>query len=659
MPDPDADLMTIRQRLLEPLLRSVDTAQAQRLSAELINGQWPSVDYADQEPANWATSRHLHNLQLLARAVAVGQDSLRPAALAALDHWLTCDYRNPNWWHNDIGVPRLLAPTLLLLDAELTAVQRNLGAAILARAKLEKTGQNLVWLADITAQRGLLQGDGDLVQAAYDRIAAEIVITEAEGVQIDGSFHQHGACLYNHGYGAGFASDGARIAALLRGTRFAFSQEKIDLLTALVLDGHQWFTRGRWQDYGTIGREIARAGHNAGYLEAVTEHLLQVPTGREEELRTMRDRLSGQAPQLSGHRHFWRGDISVVQRPAFYASARFYSSRLLNTDRPHNGEALRSHHIADGCTFFSRTGLEYSDIFPVWDWQHVPGTTVVQTPELSGELCRPGSRAFAGGVSDGTHGLAAVDFERDSLRARKSWFFLGDQIVALGAGVSDSSGHSVHTTINQCFLAGQVTQGQSEGRDWVHHDGITYFDLAGGRLHLHQGTATGSWHDISRSASAEPISHDLFTLWLDHGSTPQSAAYAYVVAPTLALADVQRGQSPVIELIANTASLQVVREANLGLTGIVFYEAGSADLGPHGTIAADQACLLLLREAGDRLVLSAANPLNAAADLTLQLSQKLSGEGVVDLLGGGSQLVLVLPGGGSAGQSVTREFGKR
>ncbi|MDA0336928.1 MAG: polysaccharide lyase beta-sandwich domain-containing protein [bacterium] len=118
------------------------------------------------------------------------------------------------------------------------------------------------------------------------------------------------------------------------------------------------------------------------------------------------------------------------------------------------------------------------------------------------------------------------------------------------------------------------------------------------------------------------------------------------------------GQAPVIELAANTASLQVVREVNLGLTGVVFYEAGIADLGQHGTLAADMACLLLLLEAGDRLALSAANPLNAAADLTLTLSQKLTGDGVVDLPGGGSQLVLVLPDGRSAGQSVTREFGK-
>ncbi len=653
----DQDMQTLRQRLLDPMLQSANRSKAQSLATELSpDGQWPSIDYRDQDRAAWSTSRHLNHLQTLASAYAAGAEPLRPAVLAALDHWLQNDYQNPNWWHNEIGVPRLLAPTLLLLKDELNPSQLELGTAILARATLSKTGQNLVWLADISAQRGLLIGDAALVQAAYARIADEIHLTVEEGIQVDYSFHQHGACLYNHGYGAGFASDGARIAALLNGTRFAFAQEKIELLTALVLDGHQWFTRGTWQDYGSYGREIARAGHNAGYLRGATENLLELPTGREEELRQLRQRLDGEGPPLVGYRHFWRGDISVQQRPTFYASARFYSDRLLNTDRPHNDEALLSHHIADGCTFITRTGAEYADIFPVWDWQHIPGTTVVQTPELSGELCRQGSRPFAGGVGDGQHGLAAIDFERDGLRARKSWFFFADLVVALGAGIADSSGHPVDTTINQCFLNGEVARGEDEKSTWIYHDGIAYFIDKKANLNLTQDEQTGSWWQISRSTSKEPITRNVFSLYIEHGSTPEEATYAYTIAPTMSLDEVQNGERPGLEWIANTAIMQAVRETNLDITGIVFYRPGSIEIAPGWQVEVDQPCLLLIRRDGNAVYVSAANPQNEYMELAVTISQRIVGEEVTTLPNGESRLLLKLPDGMEAGGSATWEF---
>jgi len=653
----DPDMHALRQRLLAPLLKNADVSSARALAAKLnADGQWSSVDYADQDRASWTASRHLNHLQTLATAYARGAEDLRPAAFSALDHWLEHDYRNPNWWHNEIGVPRLLAPTLLLLGEQLSPSQLERGTAILARATLSKTGQNLVWLAGISAQRGLLLGDADLVAASYARIADEIHLTVEEGIQVDYSFHQHGACLYNHGYGSGFASDGAHIAALLNGTRFAFAQEKVDLLTALVLDGHQWFTRGTWQDYGSFGREIARAGHNAAYLRRVAEDLLELPTGREAELRQLRQRLDEEALPLVGHRHFWRGDISVQQRPSFYASARFYSDRLLNTDRPHNDEALLSHHIADGCTFIARTGKEYADIFPVWDWQHIPGTTVVQTPELSGELCREGSRPFAGGVSDGQHGLAAIDFERDGLQARKSWFFFADTIIALGAGINDRSAYPVHTTINQCFLNGEALRGEDGEKAWIYHDGIAYFTDKNANVQLTQNEHTGSWWRISRSASKEPIVHKLFELWLDHGSTPEDASYAYTIAPTMSLEEVQNGRRPSIETIANTATIQAVRDAELALTGIVFYRSGNIDIAPDWNVAVDQPCLLLLRREGIALHVSASNPQNEYMELAVTISQRISGEEVVTLPSGGSRLVLELPDGMEAGRSATWEF---
>ena len=70
----------------------------------------------------------------------------------------------------------------------------------------------------------------------------------------------------------------------------------------------------------------------------------------------------------------WCSDIMVQRRPGYYTSARMYSTRTLNTDGYINGENKKSHHLADGATYIFRTGEEYRDIFPVWDWKRIPGT---------------------------------------------------------------------------------------------------------------------------------------------------------------------------------------------------------------------------------------------------------------------------------------------
>ena len=46
-----------------------------------------------------------------------------------------------------------------------------------------------------------------------------------------------------------------------------------------------------------------------------------------------------------------------------------FSNRIFNTDMPYNYEGMKNHHIADGATFIFRTGGEYRNIFPVWDWR--------------------------------------------------------------------------------------------------------------------------------------------------------------------------------------------------------------------------------------------------------------------------------------------------
>ncbi len=109
-------------------------------------------------------------------------------------------------------------------------------------------------------------------------------------------------------------------------------------------------------------------------------------------------------------------------------------------EMPYNSEGLKNHHYADGSNFISRVGDEYYDIYPVFDWQKIPGTTILQKDSLpsENEIQKEGLTDFVGAVTDGTFGAAAFDFKspHDPLSARKAWFFFDKEYVCLGAGIN-------------------------------------------------------------------------------------------------------------------------------------------------------------------------------------------------------------------------------
>jgi chondroitin AC lyase len=556
-----------------------------------------------------------------------------------------------------------MLPLLLLLDDDLSDEQRAAGLKILRRAKIGMTGQNLVWVTEITAGRGLLERNADLTARAYARIAEEVRVSLSEGIQPDFSFHQHGPCVYNHGYGAAFITDCSKLAAQLDGTSFAFPPEKIDLLSHLILDGTQWMTRNDATDFGAEGREITRRGQSSSHLAAAAEYMLQLKTGREDEFRALAARAEGRAdaPPLVGNRHFWRGDYMVHHRPKYYASARMHSTRLANTDGPANSEGLLSHHLADGCFVLMQTGREYRDIFGVWDWQQIPGTTVRQKPELSGSPRRMGTTEFVGGVSDGTYGLAACDLEREGLTAKKSWFFFDDEVVCLGAGISDSAGDPVVTTLNQCRLNGDVLAASADGARildrgehvldksrWLWHDSAGYVFLEPAEIHLQNDARSGSWHASNHRYPDRQETLDLLTARIDHGAEPRAASYGYVVVPAIGR-DQAAGYAArlPVRVLANSEQLQAVAHDGLRLVGAALYQPGKVEIRPGRSLQVDKPCLLLAQEQDGRLTVTVANPENKAvvvrATIVAADGQTASKELVVDL-----------PDGYDAGSSVTR-----
>ena len=672
-------LETIRQRLCGeveildgagiPVPPAAIPALADAMSPD---GSWPDVDYANDHPKDWAAAEHLARLHAMARGwfqpgtPIHGAEAVRAAILRGLDFWYARNPRNSNWWWMDIGAPLLLGDTLLCMQGacDRSYVERARPTFACQQPIHAYTGQNLVWVAWTRIQHGILTGDPALVSQGYIAIGNEVRLAlESEGIQPDMSFHQHGKLLYSGGYGSSFAADVSRLIAVAAGTPYAWPPHLVDRVSGYVLDGCRWMVRGRTFDPSACGREITRQGHSAARFRVALRHLASFDHARRAEAQAAAavDPAAGRS-LVAGNRHFWCSDFMVQHRPAYGLSVRLTSRRLLDTDWAcGGGEGRLCHHMAEGATFVMRDGDEYRDLYPVWNWQQIPGTTVVRAaadfdPEA---LRRFGERAFAGGASDGNIGCAAMDFSRADFRARKAWFFFEDGVVALGAGIAAPATAPVRTMLNQCRWRGPALMAAAAaplaageyrlGPGTVFwHDGVAYRVLDGtGTLRL--GPQSGAWSDCG-VGSPERLTLDVMNAGLDHGVGPAGATYAYAVIPGVEAGAVFVEDPARRVVVSNTPALQAVWHAGDGRGHAVFYEPGAVTFPDGQRVAVDRPCIVLYHPRRDGAAeLTVAQPEQRDGLIAFRLDGRLRAAVAVSLPSGthaGSSMSVVWPAAG-------------
>ena len=687
------DLEIIRERVIRDLLAApLDEAEIKTLLKTIRNdGSWADINYKDVTRTGFQHARHLDNMFALSRAYKKPESAwfqhpeVKDATLSALDFWLQHDFICDNWWWNEMGTPNRIINTLLVMDTDLDENQVREGLRIAGRANLEATGArpggDLIQIAGMLSKQALFRRDETVFERVVDVMADEISITTERGLQPDMSFHHRvDNVICTLSYGLGYANTYAYWAVKISGTKYSFPEDATHLLIDYFLDGIcKSMVHGRYPDPGAKNRELSRRGTLSPAGPTVAENLLKVSDYRQAELRQIVNIRSGlEEPNLTWNRFFWHSEYFTHQRPGFFASVRMHSSRNNTMEQPHNEEGLKMHHVGDGSSFISITGQEYLDIFPVWDWQKIPGTTVVQKPVHPhwNEIARKGLTDFVGGVSDGKFGAAAFDFRsaHDPLSARKAWFFFDDEYVCLGAGITAEAENPVYTTLNQCRLNGAVVVQSRKDEitpqkgkhsfhhvSWVWHDRVGYVFPGTQKVSLSNATATGSWRGINHQArsSAEPVQLDVFSLWLDHGVKPRQAEYAYIVLPLTEPASLEAytRDSP-IEILSNTAEIQAVLHKAMNRSQIVFYQPGKIKINDNISLAAANPCMVMVRTIGKNVEsITASDPTRKLDSLQLKTTAMLEGSGTGweatwDRKEKVSTIHIALPREGDAGKSV-------
>ncbi len=610
---------------------------------------------------------------------------------ATVYHPATTPYGN--WWEWRIGSPRpLMDITAALYErlgadriaAACAAVDHFVPDTALTDYSGTSTGANRVDLRRSVALRGVLGRDPGRIALARDALSPVFpYVTEGDGLYADGSFVQHTSVAYSGTYGQVLLDGLGRLFALLAGTEWEVTdparQHVLDsvehayaplLHDGLVMDcvNGRAISRGylrsddqhvlRGDHYhgqaliaavalladGASDAERARwHGRVKGWIERDT--VVPVLTAPQfgvadlARLRAVADAPGPALPEPLGPRLFPAMDRAVHRAPRFTAALAMAGDRIAHYECG-NGENPRGWHTGSGMlSWWTRDGGDqYTDWYwPTVDWYRLPGTTV-STRRLAdragGEwgAPRPDVR-WVGGTTDGRYAAVGQHLKGlgSTLEARKSWFFLDDAVVCLGAGISCADGVPVETVVDNRNLGESGAPAFARGARWAHLEGHGGWLLPyGGALRALREDRTGAWSDINTTGSPERRTRRWQTLWLDHGTDPVAAGYAYVLLPGAGRAETaaRAADRHWLTLLANDTGAQAVAVPRLGLTAWNFWRAGTV-----GDVTVSGGASVLVVRGGRTATLRVSEPSRTGAPLDLLWDRPVravtrAGEGV-------------------------------
>ncbi|KAL4243438.1 dermatan-sulfate isomerase family protein [Abortiporus biennis] len=743
IPDPTtlADIRVMTERRLTFIVSAVNQVSsiASWLSTLGPDGKWPDseVDYTAGCAARPAQS---HWIRLLTMTAAwhggpkgasqwTNDTTLLSAISSAMDFWFSNDFTNlacldsggtvscpcgtpgfwnTNWFSNIILVPNLVSQTCLVLNDTLTDDQHTHCTTITGRTYGTfghsvhnlgiATGANLLDIAKIGIDQGLLNLNVSIITDAFRRIHNEVVIenaTMADGIRADGSFGQHGGVLYNGNYGKDFTNDVLFLEIEARGTQFAAGDTPQSAFSTLIA-GDLWMiyrnvlTGVLHWDFSALGRFISFPVIDAQATGSININITEFEQlGEEWNEDTLTSAYSSLSKNTSnanvgsivGNKMFYTNDYMVQRGPGYVTTVKMYSNRTKNTECL-NAQNPLGFHLSDGTVYTYLQGNEYEDIAAAWDWNLIPGITVDYgaTPLSCAQAEFIGSNAFVGGVSTGKIGLAAMRFTNpltNALTWQKAWFFLdNDAQHVMIPLINSTSNSSIFSVLDQKRHSGPIlvdgipTSGNTNVSLplslW--HDNIGYtFDTTttdtSTTLSIETGPKTGNWSAIGISTQPPPTV-DLFAAWLNHGSGPTFTPISYTTFPAVdPISFLKKSFSTRLRTIQNDADVSAVFDEVHRTAMFVFWSVngGSATFKPSPieaemTVSVDgNAAVIYALESGS---VTASDPSQTLASLNVTISASHIDQQSSKNWGPkpSKHILFALPSGGLAGSSVSAKL---
>lgn len=616
----------------------------------VVTGQWPEFDYKDHKRINPSWMPVLERMRLMTVAYThpksrYFRDRTLHKAINSSLYFFTSQQSLPycdNWYIQGITRPQSL--TKCLINMRLSAdgldkeVERSLIKAICVDTALNSPGRNnpnhkynfganKAQIAKGWVIMGAVLEDTTMLEIGVKEVYAPIQRTTGEGIQHDLSYDMHYGYLYNGSYGVDFMQSVVETAYLMKDTPYALKGEKLELFRSFINESIFGLMRGPFMDWNILGRGISRMNATKRDLSEVLRKLLVLDPAGGEPYKVIQRRIAGlEEPSfgiMPSHRHYWTTDYTVHKRQGYTFSIHAVSNRNYSQEIG-NQENLKGFWGAQGTTNLQLQGNEYYNIFPIWNWARLPGTTLPDSIPLlenkaPGTGDRKGTSSFSGGVSDSLYGATAYVVENDlGTSYKKSWFMFDREIVCLGAGIKSDLTLPVNTTLNQCLLGKGAVFIQKRGNqeslvkftgekyvgeiESVWHNRVGYFFPSAQTVDLRVEKRSGDWRSIRSSQQREKReSASVFQLGVQHGIKADADSYAYLLLPNVdSTANIrQLAEDSGVRIVYNTEKLQAVKNMKLGIWQMVFYDSSAHYDDETICVKTDIPSIIMLKKVGD------------------------------------------------------------
>ena len=584
-----------------------------------------------------------------------------------------------NWWHWEIGAATPLVNTLLVLEGDLrsSTAEKCLAALAHFTPAPKYTYANRTWTGYVALAAALLRGNAkqsvEMVKQLLSCFDYAPMVSDRDGFFEDGSFIQHKYTPYITGYGSSFIGDLTSIIYVLQNTKMALDQFYVDRFFDFFFDSYAPMLYQGCALGSTFGRNLAGFDPEASARSFISaafkvvefasdedrDHLYSVLNEHMNSVLTFgiqatiaypavvsyRDFLAKQeageiAEESQVHAYLMTASDRVIEKTESYAAIVAMSSQRIYRYEAINGANGNGWYQGDGVLYVTtknRPDAYEKPYFQGVDMTRLPGITATDAKRVS-QVYTVDSNPFGkyevvGGVSNDAnaplYSIAYMHFGADTsaasykngvedLDAKKVWFFFDDEIVCLGSGITSTTGSGVYTVIDNRMLQNTadydfLSDGRAVtfGTDPIVKEAVSkvFFSEFGG--YYFPDATNLTYYKTGK----------YIQILLDHGVAPTEANYSYVMLPNMDKSQVNAYvKAPDIQILSNTSLVSAVKETKLGMTGIVFWEAGATFSSEDFKLTANSACSVMLTENEDGTVtFSVSEPTQKLNSITVTL----------------------------------------
>ncbi len=652
-------------------VNSAKSASDNSLKDYKANGSWSDLVYinVDGSVNGGAFQTHLRRLYSFVVAYTMpgctlyNDPGLYIKITNSFQFWFATNVDKKDWYADDIFYPTFIGQMLILMKVgpqQLATADYNTALNYMISRNLpvanDRGGSNATDMCIHWLYKGILRANQSDMQIAFD-VAGQTLDKQTigmAGINFDNCYILHGPQLMSQSYGPVLAEDIYKMSTFFKGTTFAFSAERMSTLYNYFHNTINANTRGKYYDFNLVGRSLSLKNGINSKLSITQLAMNVVDNVNTQELRKDSLRISGaKTPEYmvySTHSHQWAGDFTFHNRPGYSFSVRSNSTRTARTESILGTINLLGSFLSEGATDIRINGDEYFNVFATWDWNLIPGITMLQFSPYKNnptQCCSEnrdvfnGNQSFVGGVSDGLYGVTASTMDYFGVTAKKAWFFFDNEIVNLGAGITSIEAEKVATAVNQCLLkstvavksgttistlAAQSVNTYANNLKWVLQDKVGYFFPSNGNISISNKTQSGDWNTIAKSNAVGSIeTKDVFKMFIDHGIKPTNASYAYIVVPNLAnTAAADAYNTNDVTIISNTTSIQAVKHNVLKQLQAVVRTTGGGTVTDAATgfkINVNQPCVVMVKNIeADTVNVTLADPTQTLTTIVVKIT---------------------------------------